>query len=266
MDVKDSFKKNLKTAKQGLEVSSNPTSLFDSLSTELKSEIESNKVLKFKSNLRETFRSIKEEYKPSYSNIFDIIPTPQTIEEEFIQEEIIETLESIEEKPNIEKNLILDAVESISKEQTLKPNEQIPENYTNTFSQPNSSQPNPDIKSLQKKLKFLEDWVSKISMAGPGGGSGSIIDIDTPITIVDGDYTMNRMDYCLFVDPSEKVYITLPPAHNQRKVVIKDISGHAQLTPIHINGTVEGDVDGAEIRVNYASLQLIYYGNSWWVI
>ena len=39
MDFKDSFKKNLKTAKKGLEVSSNPSSLFESLSTELHSEM-----------------------------------------------------------------------------------------------------------------------------------------------------------------------------------------------------------------------------------
>ena len=178
MDFKDSFKKNLKTAKKGLEVSSSPSSLFESLSAELQSEMESNKILKFKSNLRETLKTVKEESKTSSFNIFDRLPKPETVEEELIQEDIIQTLDIIEEKTNIEKNLILDAVESISKEQTLKSNEQIPENYTNTVSQPNSAQPNPDIKSLQKKLKFLEDWVSKISMAGPGGGEVNLRYLD----------------------------------------------------------------------------------------
>ena len=63
MDFKDSFKKKLKTAKMGLEVSSNPNSLFESLSTELQSEIESNKVLKFKSKLRESLKTGGQAYE-----------------------------------------------------------------------------------------------------------------------------------------------------------------------------------------------------------
>lgn len=265
MDFKKEFKNKLKEQTKGLDMQkSSPLSLFNQINEEYNSEIDRNPILKFKKTLSESKNEVTQ--NTSMSRLFDLLEQTKEEFQGLIEEESSEILveEEIlfeaEEPPT--KDLISLAMDSISKEESFK---FVPE-HTNLFSQPNSKKPDPNIKALQSKLKMLEDWVVKISMAGPGGGSGSIIDIDTPITLTDKDYTMNRMDYCLLVNPSEKVYINLPPAHDQRKVIIKDISGHAQLTPIHINGTVEGDIDGAEIRVNYASLQLIYYGNSWWVI
>lgn len=263
MDFKKEFQNKLKEQTKGLDIQkSSPLSLFDQINEEYNSEINRNPILKFKKTLSESKNEVTK--NASISGLFELLEQTkeefQELNEEELSEVLIEEVFFEEELPT--KDLISLAMDSISKEESSK----FVQENTNLFSQPDSKKPDPNIKALQSKLKMLEDWVVKISMAGPGGGSGSILDIDTPITITDGDYTMNRTDYCLFVNPSEKVYINLPPAHDQRKVIIKDISGHAQLTPIHINGTVEGDVDGAEIRVNYASLQLIYYRNSWWVI
>lgn len=265
MDFKESFKKNLKSVKEGLEFSSNPSSLFEGLSSELGSEIESNKVLKFKKSLRESVKGLKVNRKPF--DLFDELPKEATAIE-LIREDTIEEIEYLDLEPivNINQNLILNAVESITKEESSKPKEEVITEYTNLFSQPNSKLETTEIKLLQKKLKFLEDWVTKISMTGPGGGAGDAVSLSYPVTIVDSDYTMNRKDYCLLVDPSVKTYINLPPAYDERRIIIKDISGHAHLTPIHINGTIDNDSNGAEIRVKYASLQLIYKNDSWWII
>jgi hypothetical protein len=261
-DLREDFKERLKRKKEGLEVNSNPLSLFESISKEMEQEIENNKTLKFKKSLSEYRKNI--DIKSNFSELFSpFSETKELIPEEF--PEIISEKEEPElEQPNLD--LISIAVQSISKEESLKTQDNIPENYTNLFTNPEVVRIDPNIKSIQSKLKILEEWVSKISMTGPGGGSGSILDLDTPVVSVDSDYTMNRKDYCLLVNPSVKTYINLPPAYDERKVVIKDISGHAQLTPIKINGTIDGDPNGAEIRVNYAALQLIYFNNSWWII
>ena len=42
---------------------------------------------------------------------------------------------------------------------------------TNLFTDPQPEKTNPSIKAIQDKLKSLEQWMGKISMAGPGSGS-----------------------------------------------------------------------------------------------
>jgi hypothetical protein len=49
-------------------------------------------------------------------------------------------------------------------------------------------------------------------------------------------------------------------------VVIKDESGHAQLTPIAIVGNIDNDPNGAEIRINNGAVQLVYHNNGWRII
>jgi len=276
-DLSEDFKERLKRKKEGLELESSPLSLFKSISEEMDSEIENNKILKFKKNLSESRKLVETKPKADLSSFFSALSenTEPFESSEIIHENVFDFYETEEQKPQqiiteeptvITPDLISAAVKSISKEEELKSKEPIPEDYTNLFSNPEVTKTDPTVKSLQTKMKFLEEWISKISMAGPGGGSGSILDLDTPVISVNTDYTMNRKDYCLLVNPSVKTYINLPPAYDERKVIIKDISGHAQLTPIRINGTIDGDPNGAEIRVNYAALQLIYYNNSWWII
>jgi len=73
---------------------------------------------------------------------------------------IEETKEEIQEIEKIEERDIREeTVEYLSK--TIK---------EESYQQPAVTPPAPDISALQKKLVFLEQWVSKISMAGPGSG------------------------------------------------------------------------------------------------
>lgn len=257
-DFSEVFKNKLRKKAEELDYS-NSSNFLDVISEELKVEHENNKLFQFRNSLAKTIKETKEKVIASDISLFDNIeyeiipPSSNIITEEYFQEII--------EEPK-EVDFISSVVESISKEETVK---NIREK-TDLFNQPNVKEVDPTVKAIQSKVKYIEDWVSKISIAGPGGGSADAISLSYPITEVDSDYTMNRKDFCLLVNPSVKTYINLPPAYDERKVIIKDVSGHAHLTPIHINGTIDGDINGAEIRVKYASLQLIYKNNSWWII
>ena len=123
--------------------------------------------------------------------------------------------------------------------------------------------------ALEQKVKYLENWVSRIAATGPGGGAAEIYNLDMPTTTVTGDYVIKRKDYYIGVSSAVKTYITLPTTgvnlKNGRVVIIKDESGHAQLTPIAIVGTIDNDPNGAEIRINNGTVQLIYQ-NGWRII
>lgn len=59
-----------------------------------------------------------------------------------------------------------------------------------SFQQPDPLKVAPDIDAITKKLRFLEQWISKVSMAGPGGGEVKLRfldDVDRS-TIGDGKY------------------------------------------------------------------------------
>ena len=115
---------------------------------------------------------------------------------------------------------------------------------------------------LVKKVELLEKWISRIAATGPGGGAAQIYNIDIPVKTVTGNYTIGRKDYYIGVSSTVKTYITLPTTGSNLKegriVVIKDESGHAQLTPIAIVGTIDNDPNGAEIRINNGAVQLVY--------
>lgn len=182
-------------------------------------------------------------------------PKPPTLEE------VLESVKEIEkpvkhEKP---KTLAERAAEHIHKE--VKIEEQ-------SYQQPDAELSGRTIKDIRKKIKFLEDWIGKISLTGPGGGAGDIINLDMPTTLVTGDYTITRRDYYVGVNSSVKVNITLPSPStitNGREVIIKDESGHAQLTPIKVIGTVDNDPNGFEIRINNGSVTLLYR-NGWRIV
>lgn len=160
-------------------------------------------------------------------------------------------------------------------EQTENPNKvvesEIDKYFRNaSFQQPNPDKVDPSIKAIQDKLKFLEQAIGKIAVTGPGSGAGDVYSLDFPTKQVTGDYQIGRKDYYIGVNCDVKSYITLPTTGKNLKdgrlIVIKDESGHAQLTPIKIIGTIDNDVNGAEIRINNGALQLIYRNGSWRVI
>lgn len=135
------------------------------------------------------------------------------------------------------------------------------------FVQPEPAVTSRDLKDIQRKLQLMEGWVSKISMAGPGGGAGSIDQLDHKTTVVVSDsYTVGRHDYYIGVDYPDNVAIYLPTTvNNGRVLAIKDESGSAAHYPITVVGRVDNDPDGFIIKVNNGAVQLIY-SNGWRII
>lgn len=125
-------------------------------------------------------------------------------------------------------------------------------------------------KDLEREIKYLREWISRIAATGPGGGAAQIYNLDIPAKSVTGDYTIGRKDYYIGVSSTVKTYITLPTTGSNvkegRVVVVKDESGHAQLTPIALVGTIDNDPNGAEIRINNGAVQLVYHNGGWRII
>ncbi|CAB5221753.1 hypothetical protein UFOVP242_57 [uncultured Caudovirales phage] len=90
------------------------------------------------------------------------IQEPEPVAEEAIVEPVTE------EAPK-EKTLIDKVSEFITKE--LKSEE-------NSYQQPEVPPTAQNFKEVTRKVKFLEEWVSKISLAGPGGGAVNLKDLD----------------------------------------------------------------------------------------
>lgn len=172
MDFKENLKKNLKQRTEEVEINTSSSDFFSQISKELQKETESNPILKFKKNLSESLTQVKTKNKDSILSLFQDLTMEETVHATQIIEEALQIQEEypiIQETiiDNIqEKDLISLAADSISKEESIK---SVSEN-TNLFSQPDSERPNKDIKIIQNKVKFLEDWITKISMAGPGSG------------------------------------------------------------------------------------------------
>lgn len=216
---------------------------------------------------KKLLRELQEDIKQS--NPFADLKIPE-------RSEVVSTpvVEVIAEQPSIEREEVL--VEVVVPE--VKPAaEQVPMSVIDkylkqgaSFQQPNPDTVDPNIRAIQDKLKFMEQWLGKIAATGPGGGAGEIYNLDMPTRVVTGDYLIGRKDYYVGVNADVKTYITLPtPGKNLkdgRVVVIKDESGHAQLTPIKIVGTVDNDPNGAEIRINNGAVQLLYRNGSWRII
>lgn len=192
-------------------------------------------------------------------------PIPPTLEEvldslkeetnELVQPQAIEAIETSESTTTESPKTLADlSAEHITKEVKL-------EEKADSYQQPDASVTVRNIEDVKRKIKYLEDWISKISLTGPGGGAGDIINLDMPTKLVTGDYTITRRDYYVGVNCDVKANITLPDPStivDGREVIIKDESGHAQLTPIKVLGTVDNDPYGFEIRINNGSVTLIY--------
>lgn len=170
MDFKKEFRNKLKEQTKGLDAQiSSPLSFFNQINEEFNSEIDRNPLLKFKKTLLESRNEVTQ--NTSITGLFDLL---EQTKEEF--QEVIKEIPQLNEEVFVEQileqeespveDLISLAVNSITKEKSAK---SFQEN-TNLFSQPNANKPDSNIKGIQNKIKFLEDWVTKISMAGPGSG------------------------------------------------------------------------------------------------
>jgi hypothetical protein len=169
-----------------------------------------------------------------------------------------------------------------------------------SFQQPDVPTVDPTIKAVQDKLKFIEQWLGKISAHGPGSGEVNLRWLDDVAreTISDGrwlkydasrkkfvfdeinpfevvnnvteittpNYTVIDGDYYLGVNYAGDVTITLPSDPNSgRMLIIKDEYGNAETNPITVHGTVDNDTGGFIIQINNGAIQLIYR-NGWRIV
>ena len=100
---------------------------------------------------------------------------------EDLEQELKEEIEKVEAQPIVETvveeptTVIAEVSEEQPKPKTIvdqvvaKITQQ--QENTNLFTDPQPEKTSPTIKALQDKLKSLEQWMGKISMAGPGSGS-----------------------------------------------------------------------------------------------
>lgn len=129
-----------------------------------------------------------------------------------------------------------------------------------SYQQPDADLTGRSVNDIRKKLKFLEDWISKISLTGPGGGAGDVINLDHPVRVVSNNYTLTRRDFYVGVNAISTVTITIPDAIGfpGRMIIIKDESGNCSSNPITVSGTVDNDAGGFILAQDNGGIQMIY--------
>lgn len=91
------------------------------------------------------------------------VPKPPTVEE------VLSSLGIIENEEEFESTLVNLAAKQIEKEARLE--------EKSTFAQPDVPIEN-TVNDLRKKVKFLEDWLAKVSALGPGSGEVNLLNLD----------------------------------------------------------------------------------------
>jgi hypothetical protein len=137
-----------------------------------------------------------------------------------------------------------------------------------SYQQPDPLVVAPDMDAITKKLRFLEQWISKVSMAGPGGGAGDSVSLTNYTTLVaDSTYAVRRKDHYIGVNYAGAVTITMPTFDvvQGRIIIIKDESGHASTNPITVQGTIDNDAGGFILQMDNGGVQMIYR-NGWRII
>lgn len=195
----------------------------------------------------EEYDRIQEELKNSLKQVPFLEIQPTLVEETASkQEKLVEIKEQVIKKTD----LISRSVDQITKD-TIR---------EESFQQPDPLLVGPDINEIRKKIKFLEQWIAKVSMAGPGSGAGDVINLDFPVKLITNNYTITRKDYYVGVNAVSAVTITLPDAIGfpGRKIIIKDESGNCASNPITVLGNVDNDPGGFILQNNNGGIQMIY--------
>lgn len=248
----------------------------------------------------ERMETVKEHIKTDLDSLFAQL-SEITSKVEPIEDEQVETiLEEIEDELPIDEEISEELVDEVIEDETIK-------NYTEAinnsiFKQPDLPTPTvePNFKALQDKLKFLEQWVGKISVAGPGSGEVNLRWLDdvyrpsisdgrylryndtlkkfefaevnphdivyTTILITTPTYIVSDEDYYVGVNYAGPVTITLPVTPSSgRMLIIKDESGNASTNPITVLGTVDNDTGGFIIQLDNGAIQMIYR-NGWRIV
>lgn len=164
-------------------------SFGQSVDPDLLSEVEQHR--KFENNIRESIRSnifedlskalveLKQEAdRISVENNFPLPPSLDDLENIILEEEndLVQTQHEETTSKTTTNTLSELAAEAITAS-----------TKRDSFQQPDPLLVAPDINSIQKKIRFLEQWIAKVSQAGPGGGETKLRFLDD----VDRDSIVN---------------------------------------------------------------------------
>ena len=185
---------------------------------------------------------------PSLEDLHNLLEEEKN---ELVQPQAVQEPENTTPTPT--KTIADKVVEHITREVKL-------EEKADSYQQPDAQLPTRSINDLRKKIKFLEDWVSKISLTGPGGGAGDIISLDHPVKLITADYTVVSGDYYIGANAAVSINITIPISAGfpGRMLIIKDESGNCSSNPIVVSGTVDNDTGGFILAQDNGGIQMIY--------
>jgi hypothetical protein len=155
-----------------------------------------------------------------------------------IADETLQATEPVEVKT--EDDLIAKTVKSIS----------IQAENTNLFSTTEPDKTSPNFKAIQAKLKYLEQWVSRISTAGPGSGSYWLNDLGDTDKLSIQNATDGQV---LTFSESVGKWIAADATSNGGNVIVNSIDQYARNTAntASNNITIIQGVDNTQnIRLN----------------
>lgn len=255
-------------------------------------------------------KEIKESVKADVNNFFQqlaaaAVSPSKIVIDTTIEEQIDKMVEKAEIIEEAEKSIEVlteiaeeEIAEDVNQAEVLKLLAKQPD--ATSFQQPNPDTVAQDFKAITNKLKYLEQWVGKISATGPGSGEVNLRwldDVDRS-TISDGrwlkyneaskkfvfdeinpyevifnttevttpTYTVDANEYYIGVNYAGPVTIILPSNPDSgRCLVIKDEDGDAENNPITVQGTVDNDPGGFVLQINNGAIQIIYR-NGWRII
>jgi hypothetical protein len=121
----------------------------------------SEKILDSAGFIDELFGTSPKKVQPIAEEPKVVTPEPTPIIEDVVEPIVTEEPQEVVVEPASEETIISKAVKSITK---------VAEN-TNLMSTTPVDKVDPNFKAVQDKLKYLEQWIGKISSAGPGSGS-----------------------------------------------------------------------------------------------
>jgi len=154
-----------------LQENAKSTTSFLSELANLKKEIEEIPVEGYIPEIKEeseppvTLGDFFKELSQAKKQLDDKIEIIEQKQEEFIEVPVVK--EEVVVEPSKPKDIVEVTSEKITKQ----------ESYTNTFTDPIAKKTEPNIKAIQDKLKYLEQWLGKVSIAGPGSGSYWLYDL-----------------------------------------------------------------------------------------
>jgi hypothetical protein len=284
----DPVGKKLEEVKQNIK--SDLGSLFGQLSEAKVNDPVNKKIETVKQNVKSDLGSL-------FAQLSEIATKVEPLEGRF-DEVIIEVAEQIEEVAQIIEEVPVPEIKPASQQYSPAEIEKI--HTGKSFQQPDPDLVTPQMDDIRKKLKFMEQAISKIAALGPGSGEVNLRYLDdvyrpsimdgrylryndtlkkfefaevnphdivyTTTLVTTATYIVNDQDYYIGVNYAGPTTITLPITPSSgRMLIIKDESGNAETNPITVQGNVDNDAGGFIIQFNNGAIQLIYR-NGWRIV